>query len=204
MKIRPLLLPLALLTLSGAAAAHTGHSPALQTIHAGQAFAAGLLHPVTGADHMLAMLALGIWCGLLLSRQWLPPMAFAGSMALGLLLTQTPVSLPAVEPMVIASLLALGLLLIAQHRLPVRRAMALAAVFALFHGFAHGEVFPSVLSAPVFWSYMGGMVVASLLLHAVGVSAGLWLKRQPHPLNRWAGRALGLGAMGYGAFTLIA
>src|SRR3989475_3417029 len=61
-------------------------------------FRSGLSHPIAGLDHLLAMLALGLWCGLMLKRQWLPPVAFAACMALGLALTQTPLELPAVEP----------------------------------------------------------------------------------------------------------
>ncbi|XJC74814.1 HupE/UreJ family protein [Delftia tsuruhatensis] len=113
-----------------------------------QALMAGLSHPIAGLDHLLAMVALGLWCGLMLKRQWLPPVAFAACMALGLALTQTPLELPAVEPMVAASLLAFGLLLVAQRRLPVALAMVLAGAFALFHGYAHGEVFPTRCPQP--------------------------------------------------------
>ncbi|EPD44018.1 MULTISPECIES: HupE/UreJ family protein [Delftia] len=195
------LLAPALLAASTAASAHTGAGAHL---HAGdgamQALMAGLSHPIAGLDHLLAMLALGLWCGLMLKRQWLPPVAFAACMALGLALTQTPLELPAVEPMVAASLLAFGLLLVAQRRLPVALAMVLAGAFALFHGYAHGEVFPHALPAAVFWAYMAGMVATTLVLHALGVALGRAMRGGT--ASAWAARLAGVAAMGYGAVAL--
>ena len=172
-----LLLAPALLAAAPAASAHTGAGAHL---HAGdgamQALMAGLSHPIAGLDHLLAMLALG------------------------LALTQTPLELPAVEPMVAASLLAFGLLLVAQRRLPVALAMVLAGAFALFHGYAHGEVFPHALPAAVFWAYMAGMVATTLVLHALGVAFGRAMRGGT--ASAWAARLAGVAAMGYGAAAL--
>lgn len=204
MKIRTLVVAGAAALLPVFAFAHVGAEGQLHTHSVMQAMQEGFLHPITGFDHLLAMLALGLWCGLMLQRQWLPPLTFAGFMALGLALTQTAFALPAVEPMVAASLLAFGLLLIAQRRLPTGLAMALAAVFASFHGFAHGEVFPTDLNASMFAGYMAGMLAATLLLHATGVVLGQAVQRHA---RRWAPAAasvVGLAALGYGAFALAA
>ncbi|WP_374492849.1 HupE/UreJ family protein [Brachymonas sp.] len=194
---------LVLLGMSVGAQAHPGSAAHLHLVDGSTALLAGFLHPLTGADHLLAMGALGLWCGLMLRRQWLPPLAFAGSMAAGLALTQTALRLPAVEPMVAASLLVFGLLLVARRGMSLAWAMGLAAVFAVFHGYAHGEVFPSVLPAGVFSGYMMGMVAASLLLHAAGVASGLWLRRRaPAPWQVWGARFAGVVTLGYGAVVL--
>ncbi|MDR0226814.1 MAG: HupE/UreJ family protein [Burkholderiaceae bacterium] len=196
-----------LLAAATAASAHTGMGAHLHTGDgAMQALMAGLSHPIAGLDHLLAMVTLGLWCGLMLRRQWLPPVAFAACMALGLALTQTSLELPAVEPMVAASLLAFGLLLIAQRRLPVALAMVLAGAFALFHGYAHGEVFPHATPPAVFWAYMAGMVTTTLVLHGLGVVLGHGMRRgtqgRPEGAASWAARLAGVVAMGYGAVAL--
>ncbi len=78
--------------------------------------------------------------------------------------------------------------------------MVLAGAFALFHGYAHGEVFPHALPAAVFWAYMAGMVATTLVLHALGVAFGRAMRGGT--ASAWAARLAGVAAMGYGAVAL--
>jgi urease accessory protein len=140
--------------------------------------AAGFVHPFTGLDHLLAMLAVGLWAAQLGGRWvWAVPLAFVGSMALGGALGFGGVKLPFVEPMIAASVLVFGLLVALRVQLRVS-GLALAGVFALFHGIAHAAEIPWEVSRIV---YSAGFVSATALLHAVGVGLGML------PRARWAG-----------------
>jgi urease accessory protein len=124
-------------------------APALCLAHVGadagahhgavSALAAGFMHPFTGADHLAAMLVLGVWSALTARRVWLAPLAFAATLAIGALIGLGGGAVPGIEPMIAASLLALGLLLATSAKLPAVAGAVLAAVFALFHGAAHGH-----------------------------------------------------------------
>lgn len=167
--------------------AHVGTDAAAHHGAAASA-AAGFAHPFTGLDHLAAMLALGVWSALTARRAWLAPLAFAGTLALGAMLGAAGLGWPAVEPVIAASLLVLGLLLASGARLPAIGGAALAAVFALFHGVAHGQEFAGhdALFA------IGGMVAASALLHTAGIGLGLLLKHRSAWLPRSAGGAVAL------------
>jgi urease accessory protein len=132
--------------------------------------AAGFVHPFTGLDHLLAMLAVGIWAAQLGGRwTWAVPLAFVGSMALGGALGFGGVRLPLVEPTIAASVLVLGLLVVLRVQLRMS-GLALAGVFALFHGIAHAAEIPGEASRIV---YSAGFVCATALLHAAGVGLGM-------------------------------
>jgi urease accessory protein len=164
---RPLLSGAAFLLIAGAAEAHTIGAH-------GAAFAQGLAHPFGGIDHLLAMVAVGLWSAQLGGRAlWAVPAAFVAVMALGGLLGMAGAPLPA-ELGVAASLLALGLLVAFAARLPVAGAAALVGAFALFHGHAHGTELPAAASA---LGYGAGFVLATALLHLLGIGAGLALWR---------------------------
>lgn len=122
---------LALCLLSGAVFAHPGHAE--------NQIAAGLLHPLTGIDHLLAMLAVGLWAGHTGgAARWQLPLAFLGAMGGGWLLGLAGVALPGRESAIAASLLAFGLVLALRADLPRTVQLALTALFALCHGHAHG------------------------------------------------------------------
>jgi urease accessory protein len=148
--------------------------------------AAGFVHPFTGLDHLLAMLAVGLWAAQLGGRwTWAVPLAFVGSMLLGGALGFAGVTLPYVEPMIAASVLVLGLLVSLKVRLRWS-GVALVGVFALFHGIAHATEMPPEMSRIV---YAGGFVLATALLHAAGVGLGLF------PRARWAGIPVALAGL---------
>src|SRR6186713_604314 len=110
-------------------------------------FAAGFLHPLSGLDHLLAMVAVGIW-GAFLGRPlvWVLPVAFPLVMVVGGVLGIAGVPLPHVEVGIAASVIVLGLAIATAWRAPVGLAVAIVAIFAIFHGHAHGTELPSAAS----------------------------------------------------------
>lgn len=160
------------------AAAHTG-------VAAASGIAAGVAHPLLGADHLLAMIAVGLWATLLGGRaRWLVPASFVAAMAAGGLAAMGGLALPAVELAVAGSVVALGLLIALDVRAATVVGMAVAALFALFHGHAHGAEMPTGASA---LAYAAGFLVATALLHAVGLALGLAARRLATPALRIAG-----------------
>lgn len=144
---------------TGAALAHSGAEHAVS-------FAAGFKHPWTGLDHVLAMVAVGLWAGLNGGRAlWVWPAAFVGVMLAGGVLGFADLALPMVEPGILASVVVLGLLVLAAAQLPVALGAAIVAVFALLHGHAHGAELPAEASAV---TYAAGFAIATALLHALG------------------------------------
>jgi urease accessory protein len=165
-------LVVALAVVPGLAEAHTG----LHLVSADGA-AAGFAHPFLGADHMLAMVAVGLWAASLGGRaRWLVPASFVALMALGAALGGFAVVLPAVEPMIALSVITLGVLIALSVQVPVAAAAALVASFGLFHGAAHGAEMPAMVS-PL--AYGAGFVAATALLHGVGLGLGTLLPRAP-------------------------
>jgi urease accessory protein len=167
------------------ASAHPGHGT--------PDFAAGLIHPLTGIDHLLAMVAVGWWSAATQTRRWwLIPAAFAGGTLLGALAGLAGLVLPATEAAIAASLVVLGALMLFKQRLSLPAAVLLAGGLALFHGYAHGhEMSPSIDAL----SWLGGMVVATLGLHLSGAALGLAMRSRPWVLQA-AGSAVALvGAM---------
>ena len=148
--------------LPGVALAHTGHDVS--------GFVSGLAHPVAGADHLLAMLAVGLWAARLGGRAlWLVPLTFVITMVLGNVLALSSVSLALTEQGIGVSVVVLGLLLAFAARFATPVCMTIAGVFALFHGLAHGAEMP--LSASGF-AYAAGFMLATLGLHLAGMVLG--------------------------------
>lgn len=174
------------LAASGSAMAHPGHAEGAM---------AGLLHPMTGVDHILAMVAVGLWAAQLGGRaQWLLPASFVGFLAAGGALGASGVALPLVEAGIITSVLLLGLLIGFAVRLQATAAAMAVGVFALCHGYAHGAEMPAMGNG---WLYGLGFVVASAALHA----AGLWLGRSAAAHGRWlrgSGAAISLAGVWLG------
>ena len=137
-------------------------------------FMAGFSHPLFGLDHILVMVAVGLWASQIGGRAlWLVPSAFVGTMALGFGLAVAGVDLPFVEPAILASVVALGLLVAMAARFDTVASAAIVAAFALFHGHAHGGELGAAGAA----SFGIGFVVATALLHAAGIALGLGVAR---------------------------
>jgi urease accessory protein len=150
-------------------------------------FQDGFLHPLTGWDHLLAMIAVGLWAAQHRGRaMWLIPLSFVSVMVLGGMLGLAGVSLPGVELAIAISVLALGALVATMTRFTPSLSMAVVGLFALFHGYAHGHEMPAVAGALPFSM---GFVLATALLHGLGIAAGLGFQKQPRVL-RWAGAAI--------------
>lgn len=171
------------------ALAHPGHDGNLA------GFAAGFAHPFSGLDHLLAMLAVGVWSATTSRRIWLAPLFFAGTLLIGALLAANGIVLPGVEPMVAASVLLLGLLVMARVRLPDIASAALVAVFALFHGAAHGNELG-------LGDALVGMVLATASLHSLGLLMGMAIETRGHGWQRSIGAGIALSGIGF-AFNLL-
>jgi urease accessory protein len=158
-------------------------SPALALAHSrgGEAMGlkSGLLHPISGLDHVLAMVAVGLWGAQLgTPGVWLLPMTFPLVMAFGGMLGLLGVRLPGVELGIAVSAIALGFVVMKEARPSLWVAAGVVGFFAIFHGHAHGTELPPGASGVL---YSIGFVVATGALHAVGITLGL--------LHRWpAGR----------------
>lgn len=135
---------------------------------------AGLLHPVLGIDHLLAMVTVGLLSAQMGGRAiWTVPAAFVTVMALGGILGIAGLPLPYVEYAIAASVVTLGVALAANRKLPVLAAMALVGLFALFHGHAHGAELPVYSGSAVgVLAYVFGFLVATAGLHLVGALTG--------------------------------
>ena len=173
--------------------------PALAHVQEGQAagFLTGLAHPVSGLDHVLAMIAVGLWGAQLgAPALWLLPVTFPLVMAFGGLLGLLGIPLPGVEVGIALSALALGLAVATSWRPPLAVAALLVAAFAVFHGHAHGTELPEGQSG---LTYSIGFVVATGLLHLAGIAIGVihrW------PAGRTVLRLLGAGVAAGGLYFL--
>jgi urease accessory protein len=172
--------------------------------HAGAAahdFAAGLSHPFTGWDHLLAMLAAGLWASRFTGQaRFALPAAFLAAMAAGSMLAAAAVPLPLVEPVILVSVLVFGLLLATAQRLPAAAAVLLSAAFAVFHGHAHAAELPAGGAvAP----YTAGFLIGSTSLLALGLATG-GAARSPQGFGatRWFGAATATAALVAGAVRL--
>lgn len=154
----------ALSLLAGTASAHTGE-------HTATGFIGGLAHPFLGLDHVLAMIAVGLWAAQQGGRaRWAVPASFVGAMGLGAALAGSGWIVPHVEPGIALSVLVLGLLIATRRHASILAGMTLVAVFALFHGTAHGLEMPQTASPAL---YAMGFVLATVALHGVGIASSL-------------------------------
>ena len=151
---------------------------------------AGLSHPFSGADHMLAMVAVGLWAAQIGGRaKWIVPASFVTMMAAGFLLAMSGVALPFVEPGILASVIGLGLLVALAVKVPVSISAAIVGGFALFHGHAHG----GELGAATPLSFALGFVIATAVLHAIGLGLGMAIASRNQTLSRVLGAATAVG-----------
>jgi urease accessory protein len=137
-------------------------------------FMAGFSHPLFGLDHILVMVAVGLWAAQIGGKAlWAVPAAFVTTMAIGFALAVSGIALPFVEPAILASVVALGLLVAMAVKLDTVMSAAIVAVFALFHGHAHGGELGSAGAL----SFGVGFVIATALLHSAGIALGLGIAR---------------------------
>ena len=149
----------------------------------------GLLHPLLGLDHILAMVAVGLWAGQLSGRAlWLVPGSFLAMVVVGAALGFAGVPMPFVEQGIVASIVVLGLFIAVAARFPVWCGAALVGLFALFHGHAHAsELMPGMSTL----AYTTGFVSATAGLHLVGISLSVFAQRRGATIAvRWAGASL--------------
>ncbi|MGP9819136.1 HupE/UreJ family protein [Salinarimonas sp. NSM] len=182
----------ALLVLAATPAlAHVGHHPT-------NGFLAGLTHPPTGLDHLLAMVAVGLWAGVVGGRAaWAWPAAFVAAMTAAALYGMVGPWLPGVELAIAGSVLALGLAVALRLPAPVALGAAACGAFALAHGYAHGAELPLGAGAA---GYVAGFVLATAALHGVGVLAGRLMARD---LPLWATRGAGGAVAAMGVVLLV-
>jgi urease accessory protein len=176
-----------LAVLASSAAAHAQPEAAA-------GFLTGLLHPVSGLDHVLAMVAVGLWGAQLGAPAiWLLPITFPIVMALGGFLGLLGVPLPGVEVGIAASAVLLGAAVMTERRPPLAVAAALVGFFGVFHGHAHGTELPLGQSALL---YSLGFVMATGCLHAIGIAIGA-VHRWPsgRVVLRIAGGGVGLAGL---------
>lgn len=164
---RALMLALPFALIAAQAGAHPGHG-------IGSGFVSGFAHPVMGVDHVVAMVAVGLWAALLdRPALWILPVLFPLVMVVGGALGVMGVALPAVEAGIALSGVVLGLLVALAVRAPVWVSGLIVGVFAVFHGHAHGTELPEAYGP---YGYAAGFVVATALLHAAGMALGLFTR----------------------------
>lgn len=189
------------IALSGLCFLTLGAAPAAAHEQLGVAggFLSGFSHPIFGPDHLIAMVAVGLW-GAQLGRPliWILPITFPLVMAFGGLLGLADVGLPFVEIAIALSAIVLGVMVTFHVRPPIWAAALLVAVFAIFHGHAHGQELPEAAN-PL--AYSIGFVLATGLLHLSGILIGLLIS---WPLGRHLVRACGLLIAILGGYFLAA
>ena len=171
-------------------------SSAFAHVQQGEAagFLTGLRHPISGLDHVLAMVAVGLWGAQLGSPAiWLLPVAFPLVMAMGGMLGLMGVPLPGIEYGIAASAILLGAVVMFEVRPPLALAAILVGLFAIFHGHAHGTELPPGQSALL---YSMGFVMATGCLHATGIGIGT-VHRWPwgQTLLRFCGAVVAVGGV---------
>jgi urease accessory protein len=174
-----------LVLMSGAALAHPGHGDVSGFTH-------GFLHPLGGLDHVLAMVAVGLFAAHLGGGALcLVPATFVAVMALGGTLGMAGIAVPFVETGIALSVVTLGLAVALRVSVPLITAMALAGFFAVFHGHVHGAEMPADASG---LGYAAGFTLATALLHGAGIALGLAVAKHGELSGRRAVQVAG-GAM---------
>ena len=170
----------AALLLASPAAAHVGMSHVT-------GFMAGVAHPLSGLDHLCAMLAVGLWAQQQKGdAKYIIPVAFVSTMVFGGALGMAHVPMPGVECGIAASVLVLGLLTASATRVSTPAASVLVGLFALFHGHAHGAEMPASSGG---FEYAQGFIVSTIALHGTGLLLGSIMEKR---VTRYAGAAIAI------------
>jgi len=161
-------------------------------------FGSGFAHPLSGLDHILAMVAVGFWAAQLGGRaRWLVPASFVGVMALGGALAMAGLRMPFTEEGIMLSLLVFGILVAVAARFPLAASMAIVGLFAFFHGHSHGTEMPA---NAVDYAYGAGFMLATVGLQACGIGTADLLQPVKVPVVRWAGAAIAVAGVCLWAF----
>lgn len=188
------LIALLFILVPTAALAHTGHGDTAGFLH-------GFAHPLGGLDHVLAMVAVGVFASVLGGRALvLVPMSFVGMMAVGFLFGINGIAVPFVELGIAVSSIAIGAAAAWGRPMPVAGATALVGVFAIFHGHAHGAEMPAASSG---LGYALGFIAATALLHAAGIAAAIGVARLVGQYGKVAAQMAG-GAFALGGVGILA
>ncbi|MCW8964546.1 MAG: HupE/UreJ family protein [Gammaproteobacteria bacterium] len=177
--------------------------PAVAFAHVGGGlsggFTSGFMHPILGWDHVVAMVAVGLW-GAFLGRPaiWVLPVAFPLVMAIGGAFGVVGVPIPAVEIGIASSAIVLGLMVALAVKPPIWMAAIIVSVFAVFHGHAHGTELPDAANP---FAYSIGFVLATGMLHISGITFGLLVR---WPAGYWAVRSAGVLIAMVGGYFLLA
>jgi urease accessory protein len=176
-------------------------TPSLALAHVGVGetggIAHGFMHPVSGFDHILAMVAAGLFAAHLGGHAlWLVPLSFVAMMAFGGVLGMAGIGLAYVEIAIGLSVVVLGIIVATRVNPPVAIAMALVGFFAIFHGHAHGAEMPETASG---LAYGVGFILATALLHAIGIGVGISIgkagQRYSRTISQIAGGAMALAGV---------
>ncbi|RWA79240.1 HupE/UreJ family protein [Mesorhizobium sp.] len=168
----------------------TACSPAWSHTEIGSAgsFGAGFAHPLSGLDHIMVMVAAGLWSAQKGGRAlWAWPATFVGTMLVGCVLGIAGLPVPIVEPIILASILTLGVLTAAAADIPVLAGAIIIGCFAFFHGHTHGT---EIQEATGRLEYLTGFVLATALLHGAGIGMGLLPGQRFRCIARLAGAAI--------------
>ncbi|WP_027532576.1 HupE/UreJ family protein [Bradyrhizobium sp. WSM3983] len=193
-RVIPTMLAAAFIFVPTGALAHAGHGDTSALLN-------GFTHPLTGIDHVLAMIAVGVLAAQLGGRAlWLVPLSFIGIMAIGGALGMAGIRIPFAEAGVALSVVVLGLAIAFPFQLQMMAAVALAGLLALFHGQVHGAEIPAAASG---LCYTAGFVGATTLLHATGIALGLRIASKTSRLGNRVVQTGGGGMALFGVAILI-
>jgi urease accessory protein len=188
------LLALLLILVPTAAFAHTGHGDTAGLLH-------GFMHPIGGIDHVLAMVAVGVFAVVLGGRAlWLVPLSFVAMMVVGFGLGVSGVALPWVELGIALTSIVIGFAAALGRPMPTAAAMSLVGVFAIFHGHAHGAEMPANALG---LDYALGFVLATAALHLAGIGAALGVSRAVGRYGKTAAQVAG-GLFALGGLGILA
>jgi urease accessory protein len=163
--------------------------------HASSGFVPGFQHPFGGLDHILAMVAVGLWAAQLGGNaRWALPLSFVGMMAIGGMVGTAGLSLPWVEPGILISDLILGAVILFSTRLPLPASMGVVGLLAVFHGYAHGAELPQGASA---LEFAAGFVCSTAFLHGLGLGIAVVMQKFWHEsLVKAAGAVIFVSGLG--------
>lgn len=192
--VRLSLAAIAAALMPAAAFAHTGVGQTTGFLH-------GFEHPISGLDHVLAMVMVGVFAWQLGGRAlWLVPTTFVAVMAVGGVLGATGMTVPFVEAGIALSVVVLGAIVALDMRAPVAAAMGLVGLFAIFHGHAHGTEMPEDAGGV---AYATGFMIATAFLHLAGISIGFLIGKAGERYGALVMRATGGLATVAGVCLLI-
>lgn len=189
-KLINLLILAGLALVSRVAFAHAGHTDSVN-------FFSGFLHPITGWDHLFAILLVSFWSAFTLRKVWLGPLLFMGGMGLGVLLGIMHYSLVWFELGIAISIMGLGILIYLRKQFDPNLALGLISMFGLFHGYAHSDVLGGSghVSTIAVTFDLCGLLIATSILHTLGIA----VSAKVHKIYVLAHKGVGISALLIGA-----